>query len=79
MVAQKAFCGSVLYVAVALAATLGSRDCHSAVSLGVAPPIIELSVPPGRQQVMDLRVYNQGDSRLDLVVRKFDLHAELDR
>ncbi len=66
MVARKPLSRSVLWAAVALAATLGSGDGHSAVSLGVAPPIIELSVPPGRQQVMDLRVYNQGDSRLDV-------------
>jgi hypothetical protein len=66
MVARKAFSRSVLCAAIALAATLGSRDTRSAVSLGVAPPIIELSVPPGRQHVMDLRVYNQGDSRLDV-------------
>ncbi len=43
-----------------------SVDCLAVVSVGVAPPIMEISVPQGGVRVMDVQVYNQGDSPVDI-------------
>jgi hypothetical protein len=45
---------------------LAVAKCETAISLGVAPPIIELSVPQGGVHMFDLRVCNQGDGPLSI-------------
>jgi hypothetical protein len=46
--------------------SLGVPDCEAIVSLGVTPPIVELEVPAGGDEVVELKVFNGGDSRLSV-------------
>jgi hypothetical protein len=60
---MKLYGGYVLASAI-LVLFFGFAESAATVSLGVAPPLVEISVPAGGVDVIDLRVYNQGDSRL---------------
>jgi hypothetical protein len=61
-------CGLCLLVYCTLLLCVGCLDCPAVVSLGVTPPIIDLEVPGGGSHVMDLTVYNAGDTALKVTV-----------
>ncbi|KPJ49168.1 hypothetical protein AMJ40_06130 [candidate division TA06 bacterium DG_26] len=66
-----------LYALVLGVAYYHCTSCGAVVSIGVAPPIVELTVPAGGAHVVDLNVYNQGDS--PLILRGYVTGLELSR
>jgi hypothetical protein len=63
-------------VLVCLVCTLGKAHCG--VFLGVAPPIVELSIPAGKEHPIELKVYNQGDSPLEVKAYVVSIEVSLD-
>jgi hypothetical protein len=57
---------------------LSSGDCFGGVSLGVYPPIVDLSIPPGKDHAIDLTVYNQGDRVMSVTAYVSALEVSVD-
>lgn len=64
-----------LYALVLGVAYYHCTSCGAVVSVGVAPPIVELAVPAAGVHVVDLNVFNHGDS--PLTVRGYVTDLEL--
>lgn len=63
---MRQFSGTRLAVLVCSLVLFAVAECAAVISVGVVPPIIELSVPGGGTRVFDLEVYNQGDAALNI-------------
>lgn len=55
-----------------------SGDCFGDVSLGVYPPIVDLSIPAGEDHAIDLTVYNQGDRAMSITAYVSALKVSVD-
>jgi hypothetical protein len=60
------FLGATLPVLACSLVLFAATESAAVISVGVAPPIIELSVPGGRARSFDLEIYNQGDGALNI-------------